>query len=165
MVLPFCSLTDLAVSKPVGSFIYPWHSEIPQIHALVWIHFIHFGEHSLDSFNLNLNVIQFWKIASKFIYLFILKAIIFNQQRMVVLFVCLFILTPIISFGNCIFIHPHPSWFDDLETLFGMMAVVAKLTLFSTLLYTQSILHVLFQILSLFSLQLIPNSISPTRPT
>lgn len=51
-----------AISKPVGPFIRPWHSEILQICAFVWIHFIHFSEHLLGSFNLNFNVIQLWKI-------------------------------------------------------------------------------------------------------
>ena len=58
MVLPLCFHIDLAVSKPIDSFIYSWYSEVPQIPDLVGIHFIHFVEHSLDSFNLNLNVIQ-----------------------------------------------------------------------------------------------------------
>lgn len=38
--------------KLVGGFIYSWHSEILQRHALVWINFIHFGQHSSYAFNL-----------------------------------------------------------------------------------------------------------------
>lgn len=60
--MPFDYHIDVAISKPVGSFIRPWHSEILQICALVWIHFIHFSEHLLGSFNLNFNVVQLWKI-------------------------------------------------------------------------------------------------------
>ena len=57
IVLPLCFHVDLAVSKPVDFFIYSWHSKVPRIHDLVGFHFIHFVEHSLDSFTLNLNVI------------------------------------------------------------------------------------------------------------
>lgn len=92
--------------------------------CLVCIHLSHFGEHPLDSFNPDMNVIRFWKIC---LY-FVLDSHHFLSEVHGNFY---FIL--INSIGNCIFIQPHSSWFDDLEPLVDMVGIVAKLTL--TVLY------------------------------
>lgn len=83
--MPFDSHIDLAISKPIGSSIHPYHSEILHICVLAWIHFIHFIEHLLGSFNLNLYVIQLWNICMQSAPLPLPppKTTIFNQMFMV----------------------------------------------------------------------------------
>lgn len=101
--------------KIVGGFIYSWHSEILQRHALVWINFIHFGQHSSYAFNLFWISLSSENFSGKVIYLFDSPHF---QWPMAVLFIRLLVLIPITSFGNNLYFYSIPfflaRWFGGI---------------------------------------------------